>query len=108
MYEILSPIGTRHKPAAGSCWKIIESVYQKLLEDSREYFGKNGDAIPSQKQFLNDIEGIVPWTWWPHEEVGHTDEAKREGHALIFSRRCFWNTKARKIGLCVFSSIPRS
>jgi adenine-specific DNA-methyltransferase len=20
----------------------------------------------------------VPWTWWPHEEVGHTDEAKKQ------------------------------
>lgn len=21
---------------------------------------------------------MVPWTWWPHDEVGHTDEAKKE------------------------------
>ena len=21
---------------------------------------------------------MVPWTWWPHNEVGHTDEAKKE------------------------------
>ena len=24
-----------------------------------------------------EVEGLVPWTWWPHEEVGHTDEAKK-------------------------------
>lgn len=83
MYTITAPNGKKHKPPAGSCWKIIESKYCELLKDDLIYFGKNGDAVPSRKQFLNNIEGIVPWTWWPHEEAGHTDEAKRESQEIF-------------------------
>src|SRR5690606_28441981 len=62
---------------------VIKSEYERLLADDRIYFGKNGDAVPSRKQFLKDIEGIAPWTWWPHDEAGHTDEAKREVYELF-------------------------
>jgi adenine-specific DNA-methyltransferase len=27
---------------------------------------------------LSEQEGQVSWTWWPHNEVGHTQEAKQE------------------------------
>lgn len=74
MYEIVSPItGKRHRPPAGSCWKVIEPEYTRLLAEGRIYFGKDGNAVPSRIQYRKDIEGMVPWTWWPHEEVGHTD-----------------------------------
>ncbi|MGD0462102.1 MAG: DNA methyltransferase [Tepidisphaeraceae bacterium] len=43
MYEIVSPItGKKHKPPAGSCWKVIESEYRRLLAEGRMYFGKDG------------------------------------------------------------------
>jgi adenine-specific DNA-methyltransferase len=32
---------------------------------------------------LDEDEGLVPWTWWPHEEVGHNDESKKELLALF-------------------------
>ncbi len=25
----------------------------------------------------------MPWTWWPHQEVGHSDEAKKEIYELL-------------------------
>ncbi|MDE2344288.1 MAG: site-specific DNA-methyltransferase [Betaproteobacteria bacterium] len=79
MYEIVAPLtGKRHRPPEGSCWKVVEPEYFRLLAEGRMYFGKKGDAVPSRIQYLRDIEGVVPWTWWPHEEVGHTDESKRE------------------------------
>lgn len=83
MYEIEAPNGKVHRPPAGSCWKVVKAEYERLLADDRIYFGKNGDAMPSRKQFLKDIEGIAPWTWWPHDEAGHTDEAKREVYELF-------------------------
>lgn len=83
MYEIEAPNGKVHRPPAGSCWKIVRAEYERLLADDRIYFGKNGDAMPSRKQFLKDIEGIAPWTWWPHDEAGHTDEAKKEVYELF-------------------------
>ena len=29
-------------------------------------------------RFLSEVDGFVPWKWWPHDEVGHTDESKKE------------------------------
>jgi adenine-specific DNA-methyltransferase len=90
MYKIVSPIsGKVHVPPAGSCWKVIESEYKRLLAENRMYFGKDGNAVPQRIQYLKDIEGIVPWTWWPHDEVGHTDEAKREIQRLLGKEDAF-------------------
>jgi adenine-specific DNA-methyltransferase len=97
MYEIVGPNGKVHVPPAGSCWKVIRSEFDKLIADDRVYFGVNGDAMPSRKQFLKDIEGIVPWTWWPHEEAGHTDEAKREGHAIFGATEAFGTPKPERL-----------
>ena len=98
MYEIVSPItGKRHRPPEGSCWKVIESEYFRLLKEGRMYFGKNGDAVPSRIQYLKDIEGVVPWTWWPHDEVGHTDESKREIQDLFGKSDTFDTPKPERL-----------
>ena len=98
MYEIVSPItGKRHKPPEGSCWKVIEPEYKRLLADGRIYFGKDGNAVPSRVQYLRAIEGVVPWTWWPHEEVGHTDESKKEIQALFGKSDAFDTPKPERL-----------
>jgi len=61
------------------------------------YFGKKGDAVPSRIQYLKDIEGIVPWTWWPHEETGHTDESKREIQELFGKIDAFDTPKPERL-----------
>ena len=79
MYEITSPItGKKHLPPAGSCWKVIEEKYLELLDNGRIYFGKDGNAVPSRIRYLSDVDGMTPWTCWPHDEVCHTDESKKE------------------------------
>jgi adenine-specific DNA-methyltransferase len=93
MYEIETPSGKRHRPPEGSCWKVIESQYRKLLAQNKIYFGKKGDAVPSKIQYLKDIDGIVPWTWWPHEEVGHTDEARKEIQDIFGTQTAFETPK---------------
>jgi adenine-specific DNA-methyltransferase len=60
MYVITGPAGKKHKPPAGSCWKVVETKYHELVADDLIYFGKDGNAVPSRKQFLNAIDGIVP------------------------------------------------
>lgn len=98
MYEIVSPkTGKRHRPPAGSCWKVIEPEYNRLLAEGRIYFGKDGNAVPSRIQYLKDIEGIVPWTWWPHEETGHTDESKREIQELFGKVDAFDTPKPERL-----------
>jgi adenine-specific DNA-methyltransferase len=61
------------------------------------YFGKDGNATPSRIQYLRDIKGIVPWTWWPHEEVGHTDESKREIQSLFGKSDAFDTPKPERL-----------
>lgn len=97
MYTITAPNGRQHKPPAGSCWKVIESKYLELLENGLIYFGKDGNAAPSRKQYLDDIDGVVPWTWWPHEESGHTDEAKRESQLLFGTDNAFGTPKPERL-----------
>jgi adenine-specific DNA-methyltransferase len=78
MYEIVSPAGVAHRPPKGRCWSMIRERFDELLEQGRIYFGQDGAGQPNVIRYLDEDEGLVPWTWWPHEEVGHTDEAKKE------------------------------
>ena len=78
MYEVVSPAGVVHRPSKGRCWSMIRETFDGLLREGRIYFGQDGAGQPNVIRYLDEDEGLVPWTWWPHEEVGHTDEAKKE------------------------------
>lgn len=77
MYKIEGPDGRIHSPPAGRCWSTIESGYRKLLAEDRIRFGATGKGAPGVLRYLDEDEGITPWTWWTHEEVGHNDEGKK-------------------------------
>ena len=32
---------------------------------------------------MSEVPGVAPWTWWPSDEVGHTDSSKKEILALF-------------------------
>jgi adenine-specific DNA-methyltransferase len=83
MYKIVTPTGVEHFPPKGRCWSTVESEYLKLNEAGRIWFGNDGNGQPNVIRYLSEVEGLVPWTWWPHEEVGHTDEAKKEIHEFF-------------------------
>lgn len=83
MYAITAPSGKVFYPPKGRCWSTIEPEFKKLLANGRIYFGKNGNSQPNIIRYLSEVEGFVPWTWWPHEDVGHTDEAKKELYAVL-------------------------
>jgi adenine-specific DNA-methyltransferase len=57
---------------------MIRERFDDLLAQGRIYFGQDGAGQPNVIRYLDEDEGLVPWTWWPHDEVGHTDEAKKE------------------------------
>lgn len=97
MYTITAPNGTKHIPPAGNCWKVIESEYQKALADNRITFGTDGNGVPRRKQFLSEAKGLVPWTWWPQDEVGHTGEAKNEVNALFGNDISFATPKPERL-----------
>lgn len=97
MYKILSPGGKVHTPPEGRCWSTIEENFKKLLNEGRIYFGKDDNSQPNIIRYLSEVEGHVPWTWWTHEEVGHTDEAKKEMHSLFGKESTFETPKPERL-----------
>ncbi len=97
MYEIVSPSGAVHTPPEGRCWSTIEPEFKKLLAQGRIYFGKDGKSQPNIIRYLGEVEGFIPWTWWTHEEVGHTDEAKKEIQSIFGTQTAFDTPKPTRI-----------
>lgn len=77
-YEVTTPAGVKHKPASGRAWSVTEQRMHELVAAGKVYFGRDGRGKPNLVRYLDEDEGLVPWTWWSHEEVGHNDEAKKE------------------------------
>ena len=76
-YPIKTLSGKVVNPPRGSCWQTSKKNYRKLLADNRIWFGKNGDAKPQLKQFLNEVQqGSVAKSIWLYNEVGHNQTAK--------------------------------
>ena len=96
-YPITSPSGKVHYPPEGRCWGLSESTFLKLLAEGRIYFGKKGDAQPNLIRYLSEVEGTAPWTWWPSNEVGHTDESKKEIHSLFGKSNAFGTPKPERL-----------
>ena len=96
-YEVVTPSGKRHRPPEGRCWGIARATYERLLSEGRIYFGKNGDAQPNIIRYLSEVAGVAPWTWWPSDEVGHTDESKKEIHSLFGKTAAFDSPKPERL-----------
>jgi adenine-specific DNA-methyltransferase len=97
MYEITTPGGAVHTPPRGRCWSMIRERYDELLEQGRIYFGQDDLGQPNVIRYLDEDEGLVPWTWWPHEEVGHNDEAKKEILDLFSEDEAFDTPKPERL-----------
>jgi len=96
-YEVITPSGKSFYPPEGRCWGIARATYERLLGEGRIYFGKNGDAQPNIIRYLSEVPGLAPWTWWPSEEVGHTDEAKKEANTLFGGDTSFGTPKPERL-----------
>lgn len=79
-YEIICP--SRRvipNPPTGMYWRVSKEKFDELNRDNRIWWGKDGNAIPQIKRFLSEVkQGIVPQTMWFYDEVGHTQDAKKE------------------------------
>ncbi|MCJ2186466.1 site-specific DNA-methyltransferase [Novosphingobium beihaiensis] len=84
IYSITSPSGRFiERPPGGNYWRVAENKFWELDRDNRIWWGRDGSAIPQIKRFLSEVkQGIVPQTYWSYEEVGHTQDAKKEVLAL--------------------------
>jgi adenine-specific DNA-methyltransferase len=79
-YSVTCPSGrVIEKPPSGRYWTISKENFERLKEENRIWWGKNGNNMPRLKRFLSEVkDGLVPDTLWPHSQVGHTQEAKKE------------------------------
>lgn len=69
------------------------------VAEKRLWWGREGkNTVPALKLFLSEVrDGMTPHNWWPHEEVGHTDEAKKESIALFGSEAAFATPKPERL-----------
>lgn len=96
-YEIHAPGGKIHTPPPGRCWALSRKTFEELLADGRIYFGKDNNSQPNKIRYLSEVPGVAPWTWWPSDEVGHTDSAKKEILALFGKDNIFDTPKPEKL-----------
>ena len=77
-YPIFTLKGTERRPPPRRHWSGTIDKWEKKVAEGVEYFGKDGDGVPAYKKYLKDAGLVVPVTWWPHLNSGHTDEASKE------------------------------
>jgi adenine-specific DNA-methyltransferase len=84
-YSITTPSGRRiDGPPSGRYWVYSEEKFRELDKDGRIWWGVDGNNQPGVKRFLSEVgQGRVPQTLWTYEEVGHTQEAKKELIATV-------------------------
>lgn len=83
MYEITLPSGRIVTPPAGRCWRVTKEGFDQFTKDNRMIYGTNGDGVPAVKRFLSEMPGMIPWTWWSCDEVGHTQEGNKLLSAIL-------------------------
>jgi adenine-specific DNA-methyltransferase len=97
MYDIVAPNGKVHRPPKGRCWGLLEENYLKLLSEGRIRFGSDGNGQPGVLRYFDEDKGLVPWSWWPHDEVGHNDESKKEMLGLFEDEEAFATPKPERL-----------
>ena len=84
-YPVTCPSGrVIDGPPSGTYWRVSKEKFDALDADNRIWWGADGGNMPRLKRFLSDVQdGRVPQTLWTYEEVGHTQEAKKELIATV-------------------------
>lgn len=78
-FPITLPSGRTVVPPPSRGWSFGRDTFEQARLEGRVYFGANGDGMPIIKRYLSDVQGgVVPRTWWPADEAGHNQEAKRD------------------------------
>lgn len=79
IYAITTPSGRKIYPPVGTSWRFSETNFQRLINENRIFFGKDGANVPRYKRFLSEVrDGLIPKTIWFRSEVGDNQEAKKE------------------------------
>ncbi len=91
VYEITTPSGRKVLPPQGYCWRLTKDRFSEYVTDNRIWFGEDGNNTPRIKRFLSETkQGIVAMTLWNRDEVGDSQEGKRE--AKTFNSESVFST----------------
>jgi len=88
LYGIRAPGGRMiDGPPAGSYWRVSEEKFWELDRNGEIWWGKDRNGIPRRKMYLSEQGELTkaPQTIWFFDEVGHTQDAKKE--ALAFNSK---------------------
>jgi adenine-specific DNA-methyltransferase len=92
-YEVTGPTGRPFQPPPGRFWRISEQKFWDFDRDGRIWWGPAGEARPSIKRFLDEVDGAVPRTLWRHADVGSNRTSKNEMRALFPGEASFATPK---------------
>lgn len=83
-YVLTAPNGKKHILPSGRCWLYTESVMKQMIDDNRIWFGEDGNNVPAIKRFLTEVkQGVACQTIWKYEDVGHSQDGKKELKSLF-------------------------
>ena len=83
IYEITTPSGRKVTPPKGRSWVLNKERFAEFVADNRIWFGEDGNNTPRIKRFLSEVkDGVVAMTLWTRDEVGDSQEGKREVKAI--------------------------
>ena len=91
-YEIINPItGVTYLPPKGRCWRTEPEKYQKLLEDHRIVFGKNGNSKPQLKVFYEEVKmkGEIRNSWLDSDIYDTSTNGKKELLSILPDKKIF-------------------
>jgi len=78
-YVLKAPNGKEHHLPSGRCWLYTEKVMADMIADNRIWFGEDGNNVPAIKRFLTEVkQGVACQTIWKYEDVGHSQDGKKE------------------------------
>ena len=78
-YEITLPSGRVVTPPKGNYWRFSKENFEQARTEGRVWCGRKGNSMPVIKRYLTNVQdGVVPRTWWPAEEAGSNQSAKRD------------------------------
>ena len=96
-YPVTTPSGKVIYPPEGRHWSVLEDKFKGLVAEGKVFFGKNGDSAPGLIRYISEVEGLVPWSWWPHDEVGNNDQAKKEINEIFGASNAFDTPKPERL-----------
>jgi len=79
-FIIKSPkTGKQFDAPQGKHWGYSKEKLEQFIKDNRIWFGKDGNAFPSIKQFIDEVkQGRKASSLLLYKDYGHTDEAKKD------------------------------